>query len=80
MTARVMASLVHGLYISWHFVAMLTFMTYNVGVCVVLCLGVTVGHFVWKTGNVRGKGPAVSCHEPGARISSFTQEGGDFAK
>jgi len=39
MKARVQASLAHGLFVGWHFVAMLAFMTYNVGACLVLVLG-----------------------------------------
>jgi hypothetical protein len=72
-TARLHASLAHGLYISWHFIAMLAFMTYNVGVCVVLCIGVTVGHFVFKTGRRRGKRGAASCHE--ATGDRYSQRG-----
>jgi hypothetical protein len=73
LTARLQASLAHGLYISWHFIAMLAFMTYNVGVCVVLCIGITVGHFVFKTGQRRGQRGAASCHEePPDRSDSST--------
>ena len=39
LEARIKASLAHGLFIGWHFIAMLVFMTYNVGACVVLVLG-----------------------------------------
>merc|ERR1711965_373984 len=49
LEARIKASLAHGLFIGWHFIAMLVFMTYNVGACVVLVLGITVGHFIFKT-------------------------------
>ena len=68
LAARLQASLAHGLYTSWHFLAMLAIMTYNVGVCVVLCMGITIGHFVFKTGrSARERNGATvmhtSCHE-----------------
>ena len=37
---------------SWHFLCMLVFMTFNVGACVVLILGITVGHFFTKSGAI----------------------------
>ena len=36
---QLMSSVCHGIYIAWHFLAMLVFMTYNVGCCVVVVLG-----------------------------------------
>merc|ERR1711871_225192 len=74
LAARLQASLAHGLYISWHFLAMLAIMTYNVGVCVVLCTGVTIGHFVFKTGSTRGRNGAVSCHEV-TKPARYSQRG-----
>lgn len=36
---QLMSSFCHGIYIAWHFLAMLVFMTYNVGCCVVVVIG-----------------------------------------
>merc|ERR1712022_7572 len=66
---RLQASGAYGIFVAWHFVAMLIFMTYNVGICVVLILGFMAGHFVWKTGKRSHKQGSQSkdCHSPPAR-------------
>merc|ERR1711998_632200 len=73
---RLGASLAYGVYLGWHFLAMLIFMTYNTGLCILLLLGVMVGHFVFKTGpkwQRQGRAAAQDCHGP-RRNSSFLAE------
>merc|ERR1712216_853441 len=72
--ARILASVSHMVFVGWHFIAMLAFMTYNAGICIVLLLGIGVGHFVFKTGRVFSKKvdpeKMPGCCSPGGRMSS----------
>jgi len=82
---QLMATATYVLNATWHFLAMLVFMTYNVGACIALMTGVGVGHYFVKTGPTQGDGAGVSvdCHSPRmapakSKRASFSEVDGSY--